>query len=51
MRLVIILDAAHDRDHASIGGAYPYSYGYDIPGVFGTIMSYDGPTITYFSTP
>ncbi len=45
------LGCAHDRDHASVNGAYSYSFGYDVPGVFGTIMSYDGPTITRFSTP
>ncbi len=32
-------------------GAYSYSYGYDQPGTFATIMSYDQPRITYFSTP
>lgn len=44
---------AHDRDHASIGGVYPYSYGYDEQGTkaFGTIMSYDDPRIGYFSNP
>ena len=41
----------HDRDHASNYHAYPYSYGYDVKGKFGTIMSYDGPKITYFSNP
>lgn len=42
---------AHDRDHASSPGIFPYSYGYDRPGVFATIMSYDSPTIPYFSNP
>ncbi len=41
----------HDRDHTTGKGAFPYSYGYDIPGVFATIMSYDRPIIEYFSTP
>jgi hypothetical protein len=42
----------HDRAHAGGGtGAFPFSYGYDSAGVFGTIMSYVGPRITYFSTP
>ncbi len=41
----------HDRDHAQSEGAYPYSYGYDIPGTFATIMSYDTPEIEYFSNP
>ncbi|THB79240.1 MAG: hypothetical protein D3926_11180 [Desulfobacteraceae bacterium] len=44
---------AHDRDHAGISGAYSYSYGYDTQGTnaFGTIMSYDGPRLGYFSNP
>ncbi len=41
----------HDRDHSADGGAFPYSYGYDIPGSFATIMSYDSPKIDYFSNP
>lgn len=41
----------HDRDHTTSSGAYSYSYGYDVPGVFATVMSYDSPSITYFSTP
>ncbi len=45
------LGCAHDRDNAKRPGAYDYSYGYDIPGEFATIMSYDQPQITYFSTP
>lgn len=45
------MGCAHDRDHANIPGAYSYSYGYDIPGVLATVMSYDQPTINYFSTP
>jgi len=45
------MGCAHDRDHATIPGAYSYSYGYDIPGTLATIMSYDQPTINYFSTP
>ena len=45
------LGCAHDRDHTTHQGAYSYSYGYDIPGIFATIMSYDSPTINYFSTP
>ncbi len=42
---------AHDLDHANADGAYNYSYGFDISGLFGTIMSYDGPRIGYFSNP
>jgi uncharacterized repeat protein (TIGR01451 family) len=45
------MGCAHDRDHATVTGAYSYSYGYDVAGVFATIMSYDTPGITYFSTP
>jgi PKD repeat protein len=49
------MGCAHDRDEggygAAVPGAYDYSYGYDVPGEFGTIMSYDGPRINYFSTP
>ncbi len=46
-----ILGCAHDADHDSSGGVFPYSYGYDIPGVFATVMSYDSPRIYYFSNP
>ena len=45
------LGCAHDRDHSNNIGAFPYSYGYDIPDVFATIMSYNRPEINYFSTP
>ncbi|NPA54107.1 MAG: choice-of-anchor D domain-containing protein [Aquificae bacterium] len=41
----------HDKDHATGIGAYYYSYGYDKPGIFATIMSYDKPRINYFSNP
>jgi Metallo-peptidase family M12/Fibronectin type III domain/Putative binding domain, N-terminal len=42
----------HDRAHAGGGtGSFPYSFGYDHAGIFGTIMSYVGPRVTYFSTP
>ncbi len=45
------LGSVHDRAHSTFSGAYDYSYGYDVAGVFGTIMSYEGPTIGYFSNP
>lgn len=45
------MGSAHDRDHASDQGAYPYSYGYGSDGVFGTIMSYIDPRIGKFSSP
>lgn len=42
----------HDSDHVSSGTPmYAYAYGYDISNEFGTIMSYDGPEIAYFSNP
>jgi uncharacterized protein YhjY with autotransporter beta-barrel domain len=52
------LGAAHDRDHASTPGAYPYSYGYQRSATprFRTIMSYNCsgvncPTVTHWSNP
>lgn len=47
------MGCSHDRDNTTIQGAYPYSYGYDVAGTnaFGTIMSYDEPTLGYFSNP
>ncbi len=41
----------HDADHSSGTPMYDYAYGYDIEDEFGTIMSYDGPSISYFSNP
>lgn len=42
----------HDHDHVSSGTPmYSYAYGYDIVNEFGTIMSYDGPGISFFSNP
>jgi len=51
------MGCAHNRANASSGGAYPYSYGYDYQAAgiatptFGTVMSYVGTRITYFSNP
>jgi hypothetical protein len=45
------MGCAHDRDHASVPGIFDYSYGYDVPEVFATIMSYDLPAIGFFSNP
>lgn len=46
------MGCAHDRAHeGTYGGAYSYSYGYGFEGIFGTVMSYISPSITYFSTP
>ncbi len=41
---------AHDIGHSGTA-IYPYGHGYDIPGTFATIMSYDNPGIQYFSNP
>ena len=46
-----ILGAAHDRAHANIPGAFPFSYGYGIPGLFGDIMSYIDPGIGLYANP
>ena len=42
----------HDNENVS-GGVpmYVYAYGYDVVNEFGTIMSYDGPEISFFSNP
>ncbi len=45
------LGCEHDREHAIGQGAYPFSYGYYVSGLFGTVMSYVGPNIPYFSSP
>jgi len=49
------MGAEHDRAHTSSPGAFPYSYGYCLPGnVYHTIMAYDDPcynTINYWSNP
>ncbi|MBW2366311.1 MAG: hypothetical protein JRH15_00320 [Deltaproteobacteria bacterium] len=45
------LGSTHDRPNATDQGAYPYSYGHGMAGVFGTIMSYINPEIGYFSNP
>lgn len=46
------MGCAHDRGHeGTYGGAYSYSYGYGFESIFGTVMSYISPHITYFSTP
>ena len=42
---------AHDRNHSSLAGAFPYSYGHDDLDNFATIMSYDTPKIELFSSP
>ena len=45
------MGCAHDSDHANSQGIFSYSYGYDKPNKFATIMSYDHPHIEYFSNP
>lgn len=44
----------HDPDNSSYAGAYPYSYGYRVCGVFRDVMSYNcsgEKQIQYFSNP
>jgi peptidyl-Asp metalloendopeptidase len=41
----------HDKESASQKGAFHYSYGYQVPGVFGTIMAYSENRIARFSSP
>ncbi len=45
------MGSAHDRSNASGPGVLPYSYGYGIPSVFGTVMSYISPELARFSDP
>ena len=45
------LGSAHDRDNATDAGVFLYSYGYGLAGVFGTIMSYINPEVSFFSNP
>lgn len=45
------LGASHDREHSGVPGLFAYCYGYGVPGVFGTIMSYVRPRIGKFSNP
>ncbi len=48
-----VLGSNHDRANTSAGsgGAYTFSYGYGVDGVFGDIMSYLRPRVAYFSSP
>lgn len=41
----------HDISHDTGNAIYSYAYGYDKPGTFATIMSYDSPSIAFFSNP
>lgn len=46
-----VLGSAHDRANARISGAFSYSHGWGIEGVFGDIMSYLNPQLPFFSNP
>lgn len=46
-----VMGAAHDRANSGGAGAFPYSFGFGIEGVFGDVMSYLSPRVPYFSTP
>lgn len=41
----------HDKANAAQKGAFPYAYGYQVPGVFGTIMAYSVNRMARFSSP
>ncbi len=41
----------HDRDHGCNYGIEPWSCGYGVSGVFGTVMSYWAPDVGKFSSP
>lgn len=45
------MGSAHDPEHATSPGAYPYSYGHGQDNLFGTIMSYISPNVYKFSNP
>ncbi|MCP4702223.1 MAG: hypothetical protein GY862_35995 [Gammaproteobacteria bacterium] len=46
-----LMGLTHDREFSVAPGAFPYSYGYGIHGVFGDIMSYISPHELKFSNP
>lgn len=46
-----LLGASHDRQHASVSGHFPYSFGYGVKGQFGDIMSYIDPEVGLFANP
>lgn len=46
-----LLGASHDRQHASVAGHFPYSFGYGVKGQFGDIMSYMDPEVGLFANP
>jgi hypothetical protein len=46
-----LLGMNHDPANATGVSRIPWAYGHEVPGVFGTIMSYSALTIPYFSNP
>lgn len=48
-----LLGMSHNPEDAGGPGEnyYPFGYGHYVIGVFGTMMSYPGPTIAFFSNP
>lgn len=45
------LGNVHDKANSSFTGAFAYSYGKGVSGVFGTVMSYISPRVALFSSP
>ena len=45
------MGSTHDRQNARYYGRFPYSYGYNVDGRYGTIMSYSGMELGLFSNP
>jgi hypothetical protein len=45
------LGNVHDRANSSFAGAFSYSYGKGVSGIFGTVMSYISPRVALFSSP
>lgn len=45
------MGSSHDRENASYQGVFPYSYGYNVDGRYGTIMSYSAGELGLFSNP
>ena len=45
------MGSSHDRENASYQGRFPFSYGYNADGQYGTIMSYSVAELGLFSNP
>ncbi|OQK17474.1 hypothetical protein AU255_06235 [Methyloprofundus sedimenti] len=45
------MGSSHDRENASYQGIFPYSYGHNVDGQYGTIMSYSAAELGLFSNP